>query len=62
VCLRQQVRIQTHSEGFQVSAIEAEDTVIPPHLDPPVGVRTSWLDEQLAKHAFIVLLFYRGLW
>ena len=61
-CLREQVRVEATSQGFEVSAIEAETLVIPPHLDPPLGVRHSWLDDQLGKHAFIVLLFYRGLW
>jgi hypothetical protein len=62
VCVREQVRIQAQGESFQISTIKAEDTLIPPHLDPPVGIRQSWLDEQLGRHAFIVLLFYRGLW
>ena len=35
---------------------------IPPLLDPPEGVRRSWLDDELAKHEFVLLLFYRGLW
>lgn len=61
VCVREQIRIQTQGEGFQFSMIEAEDTLIRPHLDPPLGIRRNWLDEQLAKHGFIVLLFYRGL-
>jgi hypothetical protein len=26
------------------------------------GPRLSWLDEKLAQHAFVVLLFYRGFW
>ena len=29
---------------------------------PPARVRKSWIDEQLAKHAFIVIVFYRGFW
>ena len=65
VCLREQVRIQRNGDGFQVAAVqpdEADDAVIPPHLDPPAGVRSGWLDEQLAKHAFVVLVFYRGFW
>lgn len=61
VCVREQIRIQTQGKGFRVSRIQAEDTIIPAHLDPPLGFRQTWLDEQLAKHAFIVLLFYRGL-
>jgi hypothetical protein len=31
-------------------------------LDPPPGVRSSWLDKALSQHAFVVLLFYRGFW
>ena len=62
LCCLEHVRVETKSQGFEVSAIEAETSVIPPHLDPPFGVRQSWLDDQLGKHAFIVLLFYRGLW
>lgn len=62
VCLREQVRVEATGQGFEVSMLKAETSLIPPHLDPPVGVRHSWLDDQLGKHAFIVLLFYRGLW
>ena len=31
-------------------------------LDPPPGVRSSWLEKTLPQHAFVVLLFYRGFW
>lgn len=62
LCRREQVRLEAKGDGFEVSAIEAGTSVIPPRLDPPLGVRQSWLDDQLGKHAFIVLLFYRGLW
>jgi hypothetical protein len=61
-CLRVQVCVHAQGRGFQVSAIESAPAVIPPHLDPPVGVRTSWLDAQIAKHTFSVLVFYRGFW
>lgn len=62
LCLREQVRVTPAGDGFEVSAVQAEAAEIPPHLDPPVGVRGEWLDEQLAKHEFILLLYYRGLW
>lgn len=62
ICMREQVRIVASDQGYEISAIEAAAPVIPPHLDPPVGVRTNWLAEQLGKHRFVVLLYYRGLW
>ena len=31
-------------------------------LDPPPGVRLSWLDTVMSQYAFVVLLFYRGFW
>ena len=61
-CRREQVRVRATGPGFEVSAIEAESRSIPAHLDPPLGVREGWLDDQLGRHAFIVLLVYRGLW
>ena len=62
MCAREQVRIQKHGDQFQVAAAETDDTLIPPHLDPPEGVRRNWLDEQMSKHGFIVIVFYRGFW
>jgi hypothetical protein len=31
-------------------------------LDPPPGPRRRWIDEQLSRHVFVVLVFYRGFW
>ncbi len=31
-------------------------------LDPPPGARSTWLDNILSQHAFVVLLYYRGFW
>ncbi len=31
-------------------------------LDPPPGPRKKWIDEVCGRHAFVVLLFYRGFW
>ncbi len=49
--------------------VEFTDTFVAPQdkkpqaeLDPPPGVRSSWLDKMLSQHAFVVLLFYRGFW
>lgn len=61
-CAREQVRVQLRGDGYQIAAIAAEDALIPPHLDPPMNVRRGWLDAQMHKHKFIVLVFYRGFW
>ncbi|MGH0028902.1 MAG: hypothetical protein ACQGVC_03860 [Myxococcota bacterium] len=65
VCLRERFRIAPAGEGFDVTLLEDEtpDLGSPaPLLDPPAGVRARWLDDVLPKHAFTVLLFYRGFW
>ncbi len=62
VCAREQVVVERSAVGFRVSAAHVDDPLIPPLLDPPIGVRTGWLNAQLDKHKFVVLVFYRGLW
>lgn len=62
LCLREQVRVRAVGDGYEVSTVEAGVAEIPVHLDPPVGIRREWVDEQLEKHEFILLLYYRGLW
>ncbi|MBW2694027.1 MAG: hypothetical protein JRE57_15575 [Deltaproteobacteria bacterium] len=69
VCLKERFEVKAGTDGFQVARIEeaAQDSKLKngspaPLLDPPVGVRASWLDGVLAKHSFVVLVFYRGFW
>lgn len=62
LCQREQVRIEPTGHGFSISVVEAGEASIPPLLDPPLGLRAGWLDDQPEKHDFILLLFYRGLW
>lgn len=62
ICAREQVRVQRNGDAWDFQLVTADEPAIPPLLDPPEGVRARWLDEQLAKHDFILLLFYRGLW
>ena len=62
LCLREQVRVTPMGDGYEVGAVQAGVAEIPAHLDPPVGIRREWLDEQLERHDFILLLYYRGLW
>lgn len=61
-CAREQVRIQLQGDEYQIAGIEAEDSLIPPHLDPPVNIRSGWLDAEMRKHKFVALVFYRGFW
>jgi hypothetical protein len=62
ICAREQVRVQPSDDGYQFNLVEAAAREIPPLLDPPAGVRSAWLAGELAKHDFVLLLFYRGLW
>jgi len=63
-CLKEQVHVARDGEEIRCSlpAPGAPTDDPPAHLDPPVGTRVGWLGEQLGKHAFVVLLFYRGFW
>ena len=62
-CLREQVRVTPNGSEFAVEAIRADRAdAIPALLDPPVGVRRTWIDDQLKRYDFILLLFYRGRW
>ena len=62
ICACKQVRIEPNDSGYLVSFVETEDPGVPPLLDPPEGSRRAWLDEQLEKNDFLLLLFYRGRW
>ncbi len=62
ICAREQVRVGPSGDGFQYSFVDAAEREIPPLLDPPEGVRSGWLEVEMARHKFLVLLFYRGLW
>jgi len=64
LCLKERVRIRLGADGIECTAagVSAGSDDPPPLLDPPVGTRKGWLDEQLSQHAFVVLLFYRGFW
>jgi len=62
ICTREQVRIEQIDAGYQVSRLEKGQLDVPALLDPPKGLREAWLDEQLEKYDFLLLLFYRGRW
>ena len=65
-CEQRSFRVSGTAEAWEV---ELAGTAFAPQgekpqaeLDPPPGVRSSWLDKTLSQHAFVVLLFYRGFW
>ncbi|MAD05929.1 MAG: hypothetical protein CMP86_00795 [Gammaproteobacteria bacterium] len=62
ICAREQVRVDPSGDGYQFGFVDAAEREIPPLLDPPVGVRSGWLEAEMGRHKFVVLLFYRGLW
>jgi hypothetical protein len=63
ICLREQVRVVPAGNGHEVTVLETADgEALPALLDPPVGVRSTWIDDQLERFNFILLLFYRGRW
>ena len=65
-CEQRSFRVSGTADAWQVDfadAVLAPQGVKPQaELDPPPGPRSSWLDETLSQHAFVVLLFYRGFW
>ena len=62
ICTREQVRFKPVQGRYEFSFAETAKLEVPPLLNPPPGMRTTWLDEQLQKHEFLLLLFYRGRW
>jgi hypothetical protein len=62
LCVREQVRVRARKGGFEICRANTVREDPPAELDPLPGVRAAWLDAALAKHAFVVLVFYRGFW
>jgi hypothetical protein len=62
LCVRERVRVRPGAGGFEISRADAANQDPPAELDPRPGARVGWLDGALAKHAFVVLVFYRGFW
>lgn len=62
ICKCERIRIQTTHDGFNFSFSEVKRAEIPALLDPPAGIRSTWLDKQLQEYEFLLLLFYRGRW
>lgn len=62
LCTREQVRVAPDADAYRFDFVAEAEPDIPPLLDPPEGIRQQWLDKQLEKHEFVLLLYYRGLW
>jgi hypothetical protein len=62
LCVREQLRVERGRAGIECRRANVVSHDPPAELDPREGVRSGWIDEQLAKHAFVVLVFYRGFW
>ena len=63
--LRERFQVTPSASGFDIRHI-VDNAIAPgspaPLLDPPPGVRETWLDKVRSKYTFVVLVFYRGLW
>jgi hypothetical protein len=69
-CIRERIAVRRSGEGFEFSLVDSPPTAgrsdgkldPPAELDPVPGALAGWIDEQLKRYEFIVLLYYRGLW
>ena len=62
ICTRETVSVSNTNGGVEFARVDDDAPAIPPLLDPPPGLRRAWLDEQLQRYDFLLLLFYRGRW
>jgi len=65
ICRQETFRVASASDGSQVDWLSddrADGSEGVAELDPPPGARRDWIDEIAGKHAFTLLLFYRGFW
>ena len=67
-CQQRSFQVAQAVDGFDVAYADSDAQVaessgeLQAELDPPPGPRRGWLDSVLAKHKFVVLVFYRGFW
>ena len=66
-CEQRSFRVTASGDDYDVALVEegqarAVGGPVPAELDPPPGALRRWLDQALARHAFVVLVFYRGYW
>ncbi|MEM8768967.1 MAG: hypothetical protein AAGE43_16085 [Pseudomonadota bacterium] len=65
-CEQHTFLVEGSAEDWQISfaetALSTQAGKPQAELDPPPGPRLRWLDNVLARHEFVLLLFYRGFW
>ena len=65
-CEQRSFRVTGNGGGYDVSLLDdappLADDAAPAELDPPPGALRGWLDRALERHAFVLLVFYRGYW
>lgn len=62
LCVRERVRVHSAGAGFEIEGADAAREDPPAQMGPLPEVRRGWLDGALDRHAFVVLVFYRGFW
>jgi len=64
-CEQRSFSVRESDHGYEIAFLEKDlpaSDAIPAALDPPPGALRGWLDNALASHDFVLLLFYRGFW
>ena len=62
LCVRESFLLRPTESGFDLRIADTDAMDPPGEVDPLPGARIGWLDEVLAKHDFVLIHFYRGLW
>ena len=65
VCRQETFKVSGPADMRTVSWLgldHEQDSVGVAELDPPPGAKKTWLADVAGRHAFAVLLFYRGFW
>jgi hypothetical protein len=65
VCRQETFRVSASPDLSSVRWLgldHVQDSAGVAELDPPPGARRTWLKDLAGRHAFAVLLFYRGFW
>ena len=65
-CEQRSFSVANDGGNYDVALVQddapAEGAKAQAELDPPPGARRRWLDQALERHAFVVLVYYRGFW